>query len=1306
MMKKLLLLLVQLVLLVQAAMSQTLVHYWNFNTSTSVQTLLQPSSSIVTGAGLEYVASATSELPITGNTTGQGFEAANLNARNNDPAGAHLRFNNPIGGALVFQVPTTGYQNVVMKYATRRSGSGAGTQVVEYSTDGTTYVPFTTIAPVDGNPTLQTLDFTSIASVNNNANFKVRISFEQGGGGTVGNNRLDNVTLEGNPLGTDNVAPTVVFNPATGAQQVPVVVQPTLTFNEDVRLVNNATLTNENVAALVELRKDNAAGAPVAFEATVSGRTITMVPTQSLQNNQTYFVALKANVVEDLSDNALPAVQSATFTTIAVQTVFQPGDLVPVAYRMNATSTDDEIALITLVNILPGTMIHFTDAKYTTNAQPQCPGGFTWTAPPAGVAAGTVLRIQNDALTTNLGTLSGSGFGLSSSGDQVLVYTGTPQNPAYITALSSNVWVSANTSCSGSNSMLPAGLTDGATSINLSTAAGNVSGNTVNAYYNGPQTGSKAQLQQAILNPANWVGTASGTAAQTWPTWAFPGPPSVVTAKTVSNTTIALEFSRELNAASATQLSHYTGIAGLQSATLGSNGKTVTLTYSAPFTSGASYSLVVSGVQDTENQPMFSAYTYAFTYNTTISLASNFLTVNENAGSVQIRMNLVNPASGSVQLVLKQAPFSTAGAADITYTTQTLTFTGSSPAEQVVTIPVIDDNEAEQDEYFVLSLENATGLTITGNASITVYLKDNDRLAPQPTREISLNHVGSFKPVASGSTTEIVVHDPATQRLYMTSAVQDRLDIADFSNPAAIQLIKSVDMKPYGGITSVAVKNGMVAVASPNASEHLNGSVVFFNTNGEFQKQVTVGALPDMITFTPDGTKVLTANEGQPNADYSIDPEGSITIIDVSGGLANLTQANVTTLLFDGFNSQEATLKAAGVRKTKASSTLSQDLEPEYITVSEDSRRAWVTLQENNAFAEINLENASVTSIWAMGTKDMSALGNGFDASDNNNQVLLSNWPIKAFYTPDAVASYNVGGVTYLVTANEGDEKEYTGLVERTTVGAVTLDPTVFPNAAILQQNNNLGRLRITNLHGDTDGDGDYDELYMLGSRSFSIWNSTSKALVYDSGDDFERITSTDPSIAPLFNADNESNGVKSRSRAKGPEPEGVTVAAIEGKNYAFIGLERVGGVMVYNITNPAQPVFVDYRNSRSLTAYAGDQGPEGIFFIPNTASPNGRPYVLVANELSGSVAVYQVMGTLTASKEELEKENDFTLFPNPANGGKVSFSQKVTIDVLDATGRKIYAGKNVQSLDVSHYKKGLYFVKTSQGQVRRLVVN
>jgi hypothetical protein len=1233
-----------------------LLHYWNFNNSASLSALLAPTSS-VGSASLSHIPGGISAIPITGNTTGQGFETTNPNARNGDEALSHLRFNDPIGGGLLFSIPTSGYTDIVIRYATRRSGSGAGSQLIEYSTDGSSFTSFGTINPVDGNPTLATLDFSSLDATDNNPDFQVRITFAQGTGGTGGNNRFDNVTVEGFSSGTaDTNPPTVTFSPLNDAVNLATTVTPAITFNEDIRLVDNTALTNASVDDVVELRLNDAAGAAVSFDATISGKVITIVPAAQLLNGQKYYVAVKANMIEDFSDNALTAVQAASFTTIVPQTQFAPGDIVFVAYRTNA-STPDEVAFLTFVDILPGTLINFTDAKYTDNAQPQCPGGFVWTAPAGGIKAGSVITILVDnPFSASAGTVSGSSFGLSSGGEQVIVYTGTAASPGYITAISTNAWLTANTSCSGSLSKLPASLTDGQTSMNMSTAPGNVSANTVNAYYNGSQTLEGTALRTSILNPANWVGTGAGTPAQTWPAWTF-GSPYIVSASVLNQTTLSLVFSKQMDEASAETSGNYTGIAGLQSVTLAEDKMTVTLVFATPFVKGSANTLHIAGITDVEAQVMI-AYDFSFTYTTEISFEKKFIQVREEAGTLAIKIKIKNPSESSVDLVVKPAPFSTASAEDFTLVTQTLTFNGASDIEHTINIPVINDNAAEQEEYLALSLENASGAAVTGGNFMTIFIHDNDRQAPVPTKEIELTHVGSFDP--GSSTAEIVMHDPVSQRLFVISSVQSRLDIADFSDPTEITLIKSVDMAPYGGITSVAVKNEIVAVASPNADPMANGSVVFLTTDGVFIRQVTVGVLPDMITFSPDGLSVMTANEGQPNDSYTVDPEGSVSIIDISGGIESLEQTDVTTLLFTGFNSQEAELIAAGVRKLKSSSTLSQDFEPEYITVSADSKKAWVTIQENNAIGEIDLETKSITSVWPLGKKDLGVFGSGIDASDNSGIVTIANWPVKAFYIPDAIANYSVGGTHYLVTANEGDEKEYAGLTERTTVGAVTLDPAVFPHAAFLKENHNLGRLRMSNLSGDANGDGLYEEINIPGGRSFTIWNAATRTRVYDSGDDFEQFTSTEPSIAPLFNSDNEGNAFKGRSRAKGPEPEGLTIASLGGKTFAFIALERVGGIMVYNITDPGNVKFVDYQNSRNISSYGGDNGPEGVVYISPDSSPNGNAYILIANEISGTVSVFEISSTQAIAFGVLEDKTvgdaPFALTATASSGLPVSY--------------------------------------------------
>lgn len=1295
-----------LLFICSGANAQTLVHYWNFNTTSSYASHIAVSSSLVSGAALDTLRYAGgSSLIDYANGTGQGFDVNNYNARNSDAAGNHLRFNNPIYGALVFSLPTTGYKDPIVKYASLRSGSGAYYQFIHYSTDGVNYTLWDTLRPTT-TATLYTLDFSSVSGADDNAKFKVRITFGQGGGGTAGNNRLDNFTLEGTSLSSGDVTPpTLVFTPLNQAVNESVLVKPTIVFNEDIRLINNNSIGVAD--SLIVFKLNDSAGADVAFSASYSNRTLTVTPSVALKNNQKYYLALKSNRVEDLSNNAVVGLNHIVFSTIAIQTVFSPGDLVPIAYRMNATASDDEVALLTLVNILPGTLINFTDAKYTDNAQPQCSGGLTWTAPSSGVAAGTVINVKNDVPSVNIGTLSGSAFGLSSGGDQFMVYTGTALNPSHITALSSNNWINSNTSCSGSNSKLPAGLQDKVSSINLSTSKGNVSGNTANAYYHGPQNLPFQQLKDSVLNPANWSGTASGTAPQTWPDWGFDGPPVVSSAKVLTAQSIQLVFNKDLDNTSATNLSNFNGIAGLQSVSRTNNGTlkdTLILNYSSAFVNNNNYTLKVSAVKDFQMVAMFSEYVYSFNYTTKISFEKTFVVVNEGAGTLKFNLQVTNPSVSSVSLRFKTGKFSTATqGTDFTYVDQVINVANNSNLI-AVNVPITDDQTSEQDEYFTFELYNANGIQIEGKTLASVYIKDNDKQAPQASKEIELLHLGSFKPDSSGSTCEIVAYDSISKRIYMTSAIEDRLDIADFSNPSSIKKIRSIDMSTYGGITSVAVKNGIVAVASPNANEQLNGRVIFFNNNGDYLNQVTVGALPDMITFTPDGKKVLTANEGQPSADYSVDPEGSVSIIDISSGVAS---ASVVTADFKAFNAQEAALIASGVRKLFKASTLAQDFEPEYIAISADSKKAWVTLQENNAIAEIDLQTQAVSRVWPLGTKDWSASGNGLDASDNNQNILIASWPVKSFFIPDAVATFNKNGVNYIVTANEGDEKEYSALNERTTVGAnnYLLDTSAYPQAAMLKESYNLGRLRVTNLNGDTDNDGDFDQIYTVGTRSFSIFNADSRSLVYDSKDDFEQITSKDTTWVKVFNADNEGNGAKGRSRAKGPEPEGVCLATINKRTYAFVTLERTGGVMAYNITDPSAPVFTCYNNTRNQYKYDGDNGPEGIIYIHRNQSPDNNHYVLVANELSGTITVYKLkVNTSNVGIESPGVPDALRVYPNPSNGNEIRLNRVVNATVVDLSGKVVMNIKG-DSADVSALENGLYFIQTEEGQTVSLVI-
>lgn len=569
--------------------------------------------------------------------------------------------------------------------------------------------------------------------------------------------------------------------------------------------------------------------------------------------------------------------------------------------------------------------------------------------------------------------------------------------------------------------------------------------------------------------------------------------------------------------------------------------------------------------------------------------------------------------------------------------------------------------------------------------------------------QVTLTHLGSYATgIFADGGTEISAYDAATQRAFSTNGSANSLDIIDISNPASPTLVTSVSMSAYGGgVNSVACKNGIVALAVEANVKQNDGKVVFFDTQGTFQAEVTVGALPDMLTFSPDGLWVVTANEGEPSDDYTVDPNGSVSLIDISGGLASLSQSNVYTIDFTGVTIP------SGVRVygNNGASSAAQDLEPEYVVVSPDNNTVYVALQENNALGVIDVASKTVTSVIALGFKDHSVVP--LDASDRRNIVEMATYAnVYGMYLPDAMTAYEVGGQLYLVTANEGDTRDYDGYSEEERVKNLTLDPTAFPNATTLLEDTVLGRLTVTTSLGDTDNDGDYDELYVPGGRSFSIWNASTGALVYDSGDDLEvRVFAADPDN---FNSDNEDNtSFKNRSDNKGPEPEAVEVAELGGQWYAFVGLERQGGIMVYNITNPLAPVFETYVNNRNFSVSetdpaCGDLGPEDILYIPASASPNGLPMLSVANEVSGTLSFFSIQAP-GVGVEETAGQKELSAFPNPVSGDLLRLSESVEAEVMDLQGRTVLRSSG-QEVNVSSLGAGVYYLRTKDGRVIRLV--
>ncbi|MFI2102835.1 choice-of-anchor I family protein [Isoptericola sp. NPDC019693] len=534
---------------------------------------------------------------------------------------------------------------------------------------------------------------------------------------------------------------------------------------------------------------------------------------------------------------------------------------------------------------------------------------------------------------------------------------------------------------------------------------------------------------------------------------------------------------------------------------------------------------------------------------------------------------------------------------------------------------------------------------------------------------VGLTPLGAYATgVFDESAAEIVAYHARSERLFSVNAQAGEvtvLDVARPSSPRELFALETTGVRAADGSTvpegavanSVAVRPdglGVVAVEAPDKVS--DGWLVLFDAagDGDALGAWRVGALPDMVALTPDGRRAVVANEGEPADDFSVDPEGTVSVVDLPRKLTGrhagaVAQDAVRTATFHAF---EGDALPAGVRvfgpdvagpDGSLAHRVSRNLEPEYVTVSKDSRTAYVALQEANAVAEIDLRGARTTDLWSLGSKDHSVPGQGLDPSDKDGGAAVREVPVRGLYMPDGVASYTSRGQTYLVTANEGDAREWGDYVEGARVkdlGDDGLAPVCADSpAAALLGDADLGRLNVSTASGLRADGSCYEELYAFGGRSFSVW-TTDGELVFDSGDTFERVTAE--ALGDAFNTNHTETKGDGRSDDKGPEPENLTIGEVAGRTYVFVGLERAGGVMVYDVTRPERAAFVTYVSNRDYSvsaedaiddgaapsdalAAAGDLGPEGLTFIPASDSPTHRPLLAVANEVSGTTTLFQV---------------------------------------------------------------------------------
>ena len=469
---------------------------------------------------------------------------------------------------------------------------------------------------------------------------------------------------------------------------------------------------------------------------------------------------------------------------------------------------------------------------------------------------------------------------------------------------------------------------------------------------------------------------------------------------------------------------------------------------------------------------------------------------------------------------------------------------------------------------------------------------------------------------------EIVSFDAASGRFFVTNPAARTLDVYEYA-AGALARVQSISLG--GEPNGCAVHSGLVAVAIEGSTKQDLGSVEFYAAATGFTSgaRVVVGALPDMLAFTPDGSKLVVANEGEADVATGLNnPEGSVSIIDVAA-------RTVQTADFNAFDSQKAALQAAGVRVQDTNGiTLSQDMEPEYVAVSADGATAYVSCQENNALAIVDIASATVNDILPLGEKDHSLPGNEFDASNLDGVAgNFQNWPVRGYYMPDGICTFTVNGVEYIASANEGHCRSVLpGFIDETRGHDMEAsfvldseDPTPETGSFTSAQLNDdalLGSLNMATspydvARGDTDGDGDIDQLYAFGGRSMTIWD-TAGNVVFDSGDALERAM-LDRGLLQ-----------DSRSDDQGPEPESVVFGVVGNLPYLFVGLERTSAICAFNVADPQNPVLedvIDIAGESGVPAYS----PDGLAFIPRASSPLGLDTLAVISDQGGVLSLFSL---------------------------------------------------------------------------------
>jgi hypothetical protein len=497
---------------------------------------------------------------------------------------------------------------------------------------------------------------------------------------------------------------------------------------------------------------------------------------------------------------------------------------------------------------------------------------------------------------------------------------------------------------------------------------------------------------------------------------------------------------------------------------------------------------------------------------------------------------------------------------------------------------------------------------------------------------------------------EIGTYYPDKRTIYVANDQAQGIDVIDISDP--FNPVRHPSILLGGAPSSVTILNDVLAVAMVNDDE-----VTLIDLhNHQIMVKLPTGFQPDSVRGSNNNKYLLAACEGEPESDYSVDPEGSVwvyTLQNPAGEMLEFTVQGVAStkntisireLSFTQFNNVnlDPTVRIFG-----PGSTVAQDVEPEYIAFSPDDSYAWVCLQENNAIAKIDLNTLEIVSINGIPYYDRSQVGQGMDPT-NDNQIKIGTWPVLGMALPDSIFTFEQDGKFYLVSADEGDFRAYDAFDETSKVKDLTLDPVVFPNWQELQLKTNLGGLSVSQVGADPDSDGDVDQLYSFGGRGFSLFEITGGEFVhlYSSGGSFEQILKA---VVPnYFNFNDDSNdSFDQRSQKSGAEPAGIYYQRYHGVPLLFVGLERISGFLMFDLTDITKPRFLQYATNRNFSvpfdeenlenfSLVGDLHTEQVFVISENDSPlKGTPIVVTTNPVSGTTSLWAVIDLTEQEKEE-----------------------------------------------------------------------